>query len=189
MQILKSSPFSQLEWNDYSWTGSILLPAWQGFQSRSGAYDSQSSVAPLDDSTQLDIVTPKNEPLAPSSEQVAAYRHLIEHQELVRDAILQAVFDKYGQWQEEYDYDEEEAAKYMPDIEQPSQFKALIGLSTVRIFKAFKAGVAYAGFGFGCTWDDEHALGIMTHIGRVVEIGGADTAILEWIADKDAELS
>lgn len=77
----------------------------------------------------------------------------------------------------------------MPDIEQPSQLKSLMGLSEVRIFKTSKAGTAYVGFGFGCTWDDEHALGAMTHMGRVVEISGADTAILEWIAGKDADSS
>lgn len=96
MQILKSSPFPRLEWNDYCWTGSILLPTWQGFQSRSGTHDSQSSVGAADDSTRLDIKTLKNEPITPSPEQAAAYQHLINHQELVRDAILQTVFDKYG---------------------------------------------------------------------------------------------
>ena len=43
------------------------------------------------------------------------------------------------------------------------------------------------GFKFGCTWDDEHGLGVMTHRGHVVEVGGADTAFLEWIAEADAE--
>jgi hypothetical protein len=40
---------------------------------------------------------------------------------------------------------------------------------------------------FGCTWDKEHGLGVMTHQTLVIEIGGADTAFLEWIAKRGLE--
>ncbi len=43
------------------------------------------------------------------------------------------------------------------------------------------------GYEFGSNWEEEHGLGAMTHAGRVVDIGGGDTAILEWIAKEDAE--
>ncbi len=188
-QSLNSPPFPPLEWDDYCWAGSIILPAWKGFQSRSGAYGSQSSVTASDGTTYLNVVTPNDEPVPPSPEQASAYRHLVEHQESIRDAILQSIFAEYAEWQDQYGYDEEEAQKYMPDLERPDQLKSLVGLSTVRIFGAAKGDTAYIGFGFGCTWDDEHGLGAMTHAERVVEVGGADTAILEWIADKDAESS
>lgn len=45
--------------------------------------------------------------------------------------------------------------------------------------------MAYVGFSFWCTWDDEHGLGVMTHKNRVVKIGGVDTALLNWIAESD----
>ncbi len=40
---------------------------------------------------------------------------------------------------------------------------------------------------FGCTWDSEHGLGVMTHKNRIIEIGDASTAFLTWIADKDRD--
>ena len=48
-------------------------------------------------------------------------------------------------------------------------------------------GLPYAGFEFGCTWDDEHGLGVLMHGTRVVKIGGADTAILLWLAKQDRD--
>jgi hypothetical protein len=62
----------------------------------------------------------------------------------------------------------------------------VIELSCIHVMKEAKDGVAYIGFGFGCTWDREHALGFMTHCGRVVEVGGFDTSFTWWIADRDA---
>jgi hypothetical protein len=47
----------------------------------------------------------------------------------------------------------------------------------------------YVGFEFGCTWDDEHGLGVLMHGERVVDVGGAETAFLLWIAERDAESS
>jgi len=34
--------------------------------------------------------------------------------------------------------------------------------------------LTYAGFEFGCTWDEEYGLGVLMHGTRTVEIGGAD---------------
>jgi hypothetical protein len=187
-ESLNTPPFPQLEWNKYDyWDGQIVLPAWAGFQSRLGDYGAESSTTVSDGSARLNIVTRGNEKIAPSPEQAAAYQYLVKQQEVVRDSIFQAIFAKYSEWQEDFGYDEEEIEKYMPNIEQPDQLKSLMGLSTVRIFHTSKNGLAYVGFEFGCTWDDEHGLGAMTHGNRVVELGGADTAILQWIADKDAE--
>lgn len=189
-ESLNTPPFPQLEWSEYDWwDGMIVLPAWAGFQSRLGAYGSESSTTASDGSANLNIVTHGDKKILPSPEQAAAYQFLVEQQEAIRDSILQTIFDNYSEWQEQFGYDEEEIEKYMPNIERPDQLKSLMGLSTVRIFDTSKNGLAYVGFEFGCTWDDEHGLGAMTHANRVVEVGGADTAILEWIADKDAELN
>jgi hypothetical protein len=49
-----------------------------------------------------------------------------------------------------------------------------------------REGHAYFGLILGCTWDDEHGLGAMLHRTRVIDLGGADTAVLAWIAERDA---
>lgn len=94
-EILNLPPFPPLKRDRYFWTGMIVLNAWAGFQSRQGAYASVDSRAASDGSVSLSVVTPENEHTLPSSEQAAACQHLVEQQEVTRDAILRAVFVEY----------------------------------------------------------------------------------------------
>ena len=86
--------------------------------------------------------------------------------------------------QPDYGYDEEEKEQYMPDVNSLEEFKNLIGLSFVHLIDEEKEGLGYVGFEFGCEWDPEHGLGVMTYKNEVVELGGADTAFLTWIASR-----
>ncbi len=183
-------PFPPLAWQSgYAWEGTATFSAWAGFQSRHGPYASADSAVASDGAATVTVMTPDNQPSAPSAEQAAAFRFLTEQQDAVRDAILTALLAEYPAWQSLYDYDyDPEAALLMPDVADPAQFRTLIGLSTVHVLTPAKDGLAYIGFEFGCTWDEEHGLGAMTHAGRVVEVGQADTAFLEWIAVRDAVL-
>jgi hypothetical protein len=74
----------------------------------------------------------------------------------------------------------------MSPVEDARSFQTLIGLHTIYVHQVQKAGLPYVGFEFGCTWDTEHGLGALMHGARVVEIGGAETAFLLWIAERDA---
>jgi len=74
----------------------------------------------------------------------------------------------------------------MPDIRSETNLRALIGLHTIYVHQISTNGLPYTGYEFGCTWDNEHGLGILMHGTRLVEIGGAETAFLLWIAKKDA---
>ena len=100
-----------------------------------------------------------------------------------------ALKDVYPQIQGLYGYDEEEKSKYMPDIIKPEDFKKLIKPNTIIILDVAKDGMSYIGFGFDCEWDEEHGLGVMTHGGKIVEIGDADTGSLTWIAEEDLKQS
>jgi hypothetical protein len=186
-QTLNLPPFPPLKWDEYFWTGEAVLPSWAGFQSRRGAYGAASSGKKSDGSARL-TVTPVNVEARtpPLAEQVLAFRLLLENERAVADSILHAVFAEYPGMRKSYGYDEEEAAKFMPEIKQAKQLRTLIGLSNVHVLNVAKDGIGYTGFEFGCTWDDEHGLGIMMHRDRVVKIGGADTSFLEWIAERDA---
>jgi len=100
---------------------------------------------------------------------------------------LNALFKRYPSLQEQYGYSKEEQAQFMPNVTSARDFRKLIGLHSVHIHQITKNGLPYVGFEFGCTWDEEHGLGVLMHGTRSVEVGGADTAILLWIAEKDAE--
>jgi hypothetical protein len=68
----------------------------------------------------------------------------------------------------------------MPVLQNPSDLKPLMGLSTVHIGDVEKDGFAYIGFEFGCNWEEEHGLGVMTHKDRIIEVGDAETAFDAW---------
>ena len=72
--------------------------------------------------------------------------------------------------------DDELEARILPDIKKPEELKKLVGLNTVHVHPDAYQGVAYLGFQFGCSWDEEHGRGVAVHKNRVVEIGAATTA-------------
>jgi len=166
--------------------GFVTLSAWSGFQSRQGSYASVDQATPSDGNIKLavggDMLV--DDPVV-TQEHVNAYNFLVTDQEKIRDSILNSLLAKYPDLQELYDYDPETAADIMPDVDKLSQFKSLIGLSNIHLMNVSKDGVAYVGYEFGCTWDDEHGLGVMTYKDRVIEIGGADVSFLTWVAEKD----
>lgn len=179
-------PFPPLQWDGYSWVGQMTLESWRGFQSRQGPYDSVSSLEESDGSTQLNLEMRDEKQPSASPEQAVAFQYLLDNQEEIRDAILQAIFDTYPKWQQELGYDEDEAAQFMPDLANATHLKSLMGLSWLHILKVHKEGAAYVGFEFGCTWEDEHGLGVLTHKNRIVDLGYADTAFIGWNAERDA---
>ena len=66
--------------------------------------------------------------------------------------------------------------KLVPEINNISDFKNAVGLSTIHAMEGDKDGFAYIGYELGCDWDNEHGIGIMMHKERVVEIGQANTS-------------
>lgn len=184
---LNKPPFPHLEWDGSDWQANIVLPAWAGFQSRLGDYGAEDSTDVSDGSVDLGVRTENGESEDPSPEQAAAYRYLIEHQEVIRDKILDSVFQKYKEWRKKFGYDEGERKKYRSGITNPDQLRLLMELSMVRIFNTSKNGLAYIGFGFGVTRDDMNGLWVLTHASRVVDVGGSEPTIFGWLADEDAE--
>jgi len=120
--------------------------------------------------------------------EISAVRWVIEHEAPISKALVSSLLKEYPKLQNEYGYSGKEKAELMPDIESVDDLRKLIGLSSVNVHQVQKDGIPYAGFEFGCTWDDEHGLGVLMHGTRTVEIGEADTAILLWIAEEDAKM-
>lgn len=162
------APFPPLMQSKDEWQGEMAVPAWAGFQSRGGSYAAQDDEAPSRGMVSVSI-TRQGGAAAPSSEQVAAYQHLLARGEVVTQAILRAVFEKYAGWKEDLGEDVEE--EMMPDIKSPEELRKLMGPGSAYILTQARDGVAYIGIEFGCNWDDEHGLGVLIHKDRVVEMG------------------
>ena len=190
-KTLDLPPFPPLEWEESygsgDWKSPLTLPAWEASQDGHERILLRASPMPSDGLVTLSVASPDRVGALPTAEQAAAYLHLVDHQGEIRDAILQAVFDRYPEEQEAYGYTDEEAEELMPDLQSRDQLRTLVSLLSVYILTVAKRGTAYVSFEFRCRWDVEHGLGAMTHAGRVVEVGGADTALLGWIATRDAE--
>ena len=183
---MSSSPLRfNLEDNIW-WTAKAVLPSWRGFQARAGAYGAQSSVDPSDGSVRI-VFAPEGrgpEPLVDA--EVASVNWILENEVSISRSLLLALLAEYPLMQEQYGYSEEEQAQLMPEVTGIDGFRNLIGLHSVNVHPLRRNDIPYIGFEFGCTWDDEHGLGVLMHGTRVVEVGGADTAILLWIAERDA---
>jgi hypothetical protein len=187
-QPLNMPPFPPLTRDKYSWTGEVELPSWAGFQSRRGAYGSFSSHAKSDGRAHLTIEPQTDDAeTPPTPEQVRAFQLLVDNEPAVANSVLLAIFTNYPDMRDKYGYRDEDAAELMPEIQRADQLRQLIGLSSVHVLSVAKDATVYIGFEFGCTWDVEHGLGVMTHKDRVVKVGGADTSFLEWIAERDAK--
>ena len=173
--------------NNRRWTAKVLLPSWKGFQSRRGPYGSQDSDAPSNGMVPI-VFAPEGRGTEPLTDaEISAVRWVIEHEAPISKALVSSLLKEYPRLQKEYGYSGKEKAELMPDIKSADDLRKLIGLSSVTVHQVQKDGIPYAGFEFGCTWDEESGLGILMHGTRTIEIGDADTAGLLWIAKEDAE--
>lgn len=178
-------PFPSMKWDEDRWTAHVRLPGWAGFQARLGPYAGLSGDEPSDGTVELSVELEDQEQRPPTPAQAAAYRHLVTNEAALTRAILQAVFDEYPRYRESYWDALDEPEELFPPVASPEGLKPLIGLATVHVLPDQKDGLAYVGFELGCVWDDEHGLGVMTHGGRILEVGQADTSFDAWIARRD----
>jgi hypothetical protein len=180
---------------EFHWTARTLFDSWAGFQSRLGAYASTSSNTAGDGTVRLSVVAAEGA-AGPAPEQAAAFEYLLANQDAVRDTLVAAIVEEYLLLRDNVLAGGIVDAAEMPELTSPDDLKARVGLAVVHILQTAKDGVAYTGFEFGCTWDDEHGLGVMTHRDRVVEfpengvgkVNGADLASEEWLAEEDAKM-
>ncbi|MDQ0598276.1 hypothetical protein QF037_002621 [Streptomyces canus] len=72
------------------------------------------------------------------------------------------------------------------DLAAASALDDVVRVSAVYVHQVSRDRIPYIGVEFSCPWDAEHDLGVLLHGTRVVDIGGADTAFLLWMAERDA---
>jgi hypothetical protein len=170
------------------WTATVEVPSWRGFQSRTGNYASRDG-AVSDGRIRL-VFAPEGRGTEPLTDaELKAVGWVLDHEASLSNALLSSLLKEYPSLQEQYGYSGKDRTELMPDIKSAEDLRALIGLSSINVHQLQKDGIPYVGFEFGCSWDEEHGLGVLMHGMRTVQIGGADTAILLWIAERDAEKS
>ena len=186
-RIVQFADSIQLEWSNFFWEGTAVLPAWTGLQKRLGPYASVSGVDQSSGEVHLSVSSPEDDiPSAPSEAQVKGFCHVRDNGPAMRDKVLKAIFDVYPKWRDKYkDFLGEGLEKQMPVLHTPSDLRSLIGLSTIHVLRVEKDGLAYVGFEFGCEWEEEHGLGVMSHGDRIIDVGSAEEAFNSSTANED----
>lgn len=177
-----------IEFRDGGFVAIVSLPIWENFQSKQGIYSlletNQYPSGEFTISIGGDMV--QDNPVI-TIEHVNAYDYLTTNSEEVCKSILTKLLTEYKTLQVDYGYDEDETREVMPNILNIEEFKKIIGLSQIHILNVSKDNIAYVGYQFDCTWDEEHGLGFMTHKNRITAFGGADVSFLTWVAKNDLE--
>jgi hypothetical protein len=172
---------------EYFWVSTTRLAGWVGFQNRTGPYGSIGSRNASDGTVRIVFAPEGRGEEELNSEELLLVDQFIKTESDISKSLLVHLVKEYPRLQSQYGYEGQERKLLMPNIHSQTDLRKLIGLHTVHIHQIAKNGVPYAGYEFGCSWDEEHGLGILMHGMRPVKIGGADTAFLLWIARKDAE--
>ena len=183
---LSIPPFPPLKWDEFFWTGEDRFPEWESFQDRTGAYGALNSTGQPPRPASVHI-QPANRALKtpPSVEQSSAYEYLKSNGAAVVAAILDALLAAYPKLRESYRDAIDDYEEVMPEVSDPNDFRRLIGLGTVHVQNVARDALAYIGFEIGCTWDDEHGVGVVTHKDRVIEVGGASESFSMWPGKRD----
>lgn len=178
----------KLDDHGFSWVAATILPSWNGYLDCTGAYGGPGTSKSSDGSVEIVFAPEGRDASSLTEQEVSLIDWFLENEPSVSDAAKVAIFQKYPVLQVSYGYSTREKAEFMPDISTIDDLTHLIGLYAVNIHQIEKGGVPYIGFEFGCTWDEEHGLGVLMHGTRPVEVEGSDTARLLWVAKQDAEL-
>lgn len=174
-------------WDEDNWVAQTTLPSWAGFQHRPGFHGCLTK--DTTHGTCRVVFAPEgrgDEPLTEAEYSLVSW--FIEHETSLQQPLLAALLNAYPELQDYNGYTDDEKLEFMPNVASVMEFRSLIGLQEIFIHPAIKDGMPYVGFVFGCTWEEEHGLGILMHGTRVVKIGGIDMACTLWVAEQDAGL-
>ncbi len=177
VETLDHPPFPPLIWEHYFWVAELTLLSWADFQVRHGDDRTARDAPPADGTARLSIApTDSDARTPPTTEQVAAFRQLLDNEATVAAAIAHALVEYCPG--DAYDGDDE----VLLEVSEPDDLRPLVRLIGVHVLDVVRDGAACVGFEFDCAWDAEHGAGVMTHRGRVIATGQADCSFTEWIA-------
>lgn len=105
------------------------------------------------------------------------YEYIIKNQHKIQKGILGFLLNEYASKREDYrDFLGNDFKNLMPPVNHIDEFPKLVGLSTIYFRPQIKDKIAYVGYQFYCSWDEEHGLGFATHKDETLNMGGATAA-------------
>lgn len=166
------------------------LPAWAGYQIRNGPYGAISSREPSSGTHKIVFAPEGRDDRELGENEISLVKWVVDHEKDIHDAVLGLLFKLYPSIKAAYLEDFGiEANEFLPDISEQGDIKSVVGVVSINVHQVSKHGIPYIGVELGCNWDEEHGAGVLLHGSTPLEVGGADTAILLWIAEKYANES
>lgn len=161
--------------------GTVFLAPWVGYATQEMREANEFSDGNI--SLSVGTFADKGEDLVVTPEQEAAFEYMQQEAEHVQSIILDELLVHYNESEEIQGFREgmEYAAQLygpppagaepmLPDVTSPEQFKSLIALMSVQIFKPNAEGHSRVGYRFA-SWDIEHGLGVLMFRDEVLDIG------------------
>ena len=127
---------------------------------------------------ELQLSSEDGEPRTPHDSQVAAWLELVDKGPTLFPALLRAVFDYYLRMRPQYERAGGEWIENMPVLAGEDQLREMIRPGSVVIGWPSGSEPVSIGMSFECDWEQEHGLGVVFQDMKVVDVGGADCAIL-----------
>ncbi|QUX92502.1 hypothetical protein CYL31_14320 [Marinomonas sp. A3A] len=175
------------QWSEFFWEAEVNLPEWAGFQERNGPYGALSSSEPSDGTIKI-VFAPEGRDEGPiTTEEMELINWFLSNQSDVIGSIVGTLFLNYSSIRDNFIEEcGEEMAEYFPPVNLADDIKSVVGVVSVNIHQVAKNGIPFIGVEMGCNWEEEHGLGFLLYGNKIVEVGGADTAILLWLARQHA---
>lgn len=171
-------------WDGENWTTTVALPEWKGYLRAKLARR-----VPV-------VFNPEgsDEEVEPTAAQLAAVELVLEKQGKLLASVTKALRAHYDRMRPMMVKAARELPQYFPNFEatmpakpDPATFARMHQLHTIYVQPTATKKLAHVGLAFHATWEVEHGVGVLTHGVAAREVGGEDTVILQWVAERDAK--
>ena len=169
------------------WEFDYRFDAFLGLQTRRGSYTGKSSDHKSDGSVFVTIKDQEDDRMEPLPEQIATLNYIKNHPEYIRKALLSALHDFSIEIQKVHfnNEDHEDSRSYFPVLKSLAEYENTFGVGNLFIFMHNKNGFSYYGLECGSNSDEEHGLGFVLRLDKVIKIGQAEISFSEYSAFAD----
>lgn len=201
---MQHEPFGNLTWQPHGylsqWEGVVSIPGLRGCRIR---WDYDGTELPDDPSDSLHqgrfplIIHPNRSDSAsehmdvsgPYSEQANAYNFLIENESTMANMLLSRIAAYFVEYWADYFRHDGADDSLVQRVSTPHGIQDTLHVNHVMIHNKSLDDCAYVGFGFNCSWEQEHGVGLLFHRDRIVDIGDEDTSFSpsQWGDDAAVE--
>jgi hypothetical protein len=174
----------KIVWDDENWTTTVALLKWKAY-------------LPAKQVRRVPVVfNPEGakEEVEPTAAQKTAVERVVDKQAKLLANVAEALRDYYGKMRPMMVKAAAELPQFFPNFDRKmpenpdaATFARLHQLHTLYVQPTAMKKLAHVGFAFHADWEEEHGVGVLVHGLEVREVGGTDTVILQWVAERDAK--